>query len=77
MSGFRNATLQDALTLAMSLKLVSTRTDYDEHRQIALFDDGTEIAWQSEYEYDFSEVTPGNGIEPPSIYIKRPKEVGK
>jgi hypothetical protein len=39
---------------------------------LVTFTDNSEIAIQSEYEGPLSEVTPGNGIEPPTWWLRRP-----
>ena len=39
--------------------------------QTATFSDGTKLRITSEYEGDYSDLTPGNGIEPPRFEIYR------
>jgi len=41
----------------------------DKAASATVFTDGTVLIAQSEYDEDYSEVTPGNGIEPPSFYL--------
>ena len=78
MNGFRLSTLQEALALAMSKTFVREERRWggdglESPSIVAIFDDGTEIAWESQYEGPYSEVTPGNGIEPPNVWIKHGK----
>ena len=71
---FITTDLQTALRLAAERE---TRTfiKYEERLRllVAVFNDGLEIAWQSECSGPYSEVTPDLDWEPPTVLIRNAK----
>jgi len=64
--------LETALRHAMSRELKGTFTSREHNTVSAEFTDGSKITWESSYEGPISEVTPGDGLQPPEIWLDLP-----
>jgi len=70
---------EEAVTLARAIAWSNGKTiddekmkgivEFKEYSRTVFFTDGSWLRVESEYEEDFSEITPGAGLESPSIWI--------
>ena len=67
---FVEITLEVALAMAHRRRYVSTWSEEGEQMLIARFDDGVEIAWESQCCGPYSDVTPDLAWEPPKVFAR-------
>jgi hypothetical protein len=64
----RLVSFKEAMQLANSIGIKAERTDYADNSIVLDLVDGSALHFHSEYEGPYSEVTPGEGIQPPTCY---------
>jgi Mg-chelatase subunit ChlD len=65
-------TFRDAVALASKVGIKEERTDWEETAVVLVLADGRSLHFYSNYDGPYSENTPGNGIELPTVYLVSP-----
>ena len=65
----KSLTFKEAILLARDVGIVHVRRDWTNEEIVLDLADGSELHFKSNYDGPYSDVTPGNGIEPPSVYL--------
>lgn len=61
-------TFKDAILICNTVGIVEEGTDYNHSGDVWLkLADGSVMVFSSEYEEDYSDVTPGEGLQPPTV----------
>ena|SRR5437016_6338606 len=75
---FQKATLVKRLTMKEALlyakdHVIAKDFHFNNDKTVCLFTDNTAIVAESDYEEDWSDVTPGSGIQQPNFYLYKVK----
>jgi hypothetical protein len=67
-------TFREAILLANRVGIRGERNCYDKMEAVLDLEDGSSLHFESNYDEDYSEDTPGNGVQFPSVYLVPAKE---
>lgn len=63
----------EAVGLAAKVGVVKEEDRHDPVETVLFLGDGSELHFRSSYEEDYSDTTPGDGIQLPEVYLMTPK----
>jgi hypothetical protein len=64
-------TFKEAVEIAKRIGVEKETTDYKDNTVVLHLKDGSRLRFKSEYDGPWSEVTPGDGIQPPTCTHER------
>ena len=67
----RDLTFKEAMEIAKEVGIANERTDHRDDTIVLDLNDGSRLRFKSNYDGPYSEITPGNGIEPPTVTYER------
>jgi hypothetical protein len=62
---------QEAVKIANEIGVIAETVDYKDRTVVLTLKDLSRLRFKSEYDGPYSEITPGNGIEPPTCTHER------